>query len=61
MVVIAKGSRPFWPSGRQVAIRQARIRNNWSPWERRERAREAAAQARFLWELICDHARDAGG
>jgi hypothetical protein len=52
MVVIAKGSHLVWPSPRQVALRQARIRAGWSPWERRERAREANAQSRFLLELL---------
>jgi hypothetical protein len=52
MVVIAKGTRLPWPSRTEVAMRQARIRASWSPWERRERAREAQAQARFLWALV---------
>jgi hypothetical protein len=59
MVGIAKGSHLLWPSRRQVALRRARIRDSWSPWERRERAREAKAQSRFLLELIehADHLR----
>jgi hypothetical protein len=56
MVVVAKGSRPFWPTARQVALRQARIRERWSPWERRERARHAKAQANLLWAIICEGA-----
>jgi len=58
MVVVAKAAHGVWKSPRRIALRQAQIRESWSPWERRERAREAEAQARFLWAVIA--ARPAG-
>jgi hypothetical protein len=48
---IAKTS-PRASSNRKVARRQAHIRSAWSPWERRERARQATAQMGLLWALI---------
>ena len=51
MVVIARGARP-WPTAQQLAMRRAHVRAGWSPWERRERAREAAARLGALWRVI---------
>jgi len=50
MVVITRGIRPL--TSREVARRQADIRSHWTPGERRERARQAAAQMGLLWALI---------
>lgn len=42
---------PSRPTARQVAQRQARIRDSWSPRQRRERAWEAAARMMTLWAI----------
>lgn len=54
MVVITKGPRPFFVAGR-FAMRRERIRRSWSPWERRERNREATVRIQQLWKLIQSH------
>jgi|GEM_PF-3203143 len=51
MTVITKEKRTQ-PMGREIARRQASVRNAWTPGERRERARQASAQMSLLWAMI---------
>jgi hypothetical protein len=52
IMTVATKDKRTQPMGREVARRQASVRNSWTPGERRERARQASAQMSLLWAMI---------
>jgi hypothetical protein len=52
MMIANNNPKDTFPTAGQTARRQAHIRDGWSPWERRERARQASVQIHRLWSMI---------